>query len=153
MIRGIPLFVSKHQGHFRHSYSVQFAQSPTKEEIMNTTKDGGSRNRRLLLTSVAAIGLMLGGVGIASAATSPNPVQPPAVTPSVPAPAVNEAPDANEAKNANEAPEANEAPDANEAKDANDEVDGLDCENGIDAKTGAECDGGPAANQTDGSAE
>jgi hypothetical protein len=153
MIRGIPLFVSKHQGHFRHSYSVQFAQSPTKEEIMNTTKDGGSRNRRLLLTSVAAIGLMLGGVGIASAATSPNPVQPPAVTPSVPAPAVNEAPDANEAKNANEAPEANEAPDANEAKDANDEVDGVDCENGIDAKTGAECDGGPAANQTDGSAE
>ena len=147
MIRGIPLFVSKHQGHFRHSYSVQFAQSPTKEEIMNTTKDGGSRNRRLLLTSVAAIGLMLGGVGIASAATSPNPVQPPAVTPSVPAPAVNEAPDANEAKNANE------APDANEAKDANDEVDGVDCENGIDAKTGAECDGGPAANQTDGSAE
>lgn len=135
MIRGIPLFVSKHQGHFRHSYSVQFAQSPTKEEIMNTTKDGGSRNRRLLLTSVAAIGLMLGGVGIASAATSPNPVQPPAVTPSVPAPAVNE------------------APDANEAKDANDEVDGVDCENGIDAKTGAECDGGPAANQTDGSAE
>ena len=147
MIRGIPLFVSKHQGHFRHSYSVQFAQSPTKEEIMNTTKDGGSRNRRLLLTSVAAIGLMLGGVGIASAATSPNPVQPPAVTPSVPAPAVNEAPDANEAKNANEAPEANEAP------DANDEVDGVECENGIDAKTGAECDGGPAANQTDGSAE
>ena len=120
---------------------------------MNTTKDGGSRNRRLLLTSVAAIGLMLGGVGIASAATSPNPVQPPAVTPSVPAPAVNEAPDANEAKNANEAPEANEAPDANEAKDANDEVGGVDCENGIDAKTGAECDGGPAANQTDGSAE
>lgn len=88
---------------------------------------------------MAAIGLLLGGVGIASAATSPTPVKPPVVTsvatPSVPAPAVNE------------------VPDANEAKDATDEVDGVDCENGIDAKTGAECDGGPAANQTDGSAE
>jgi hypothetical protein len=118
---------------------------------MNTSKNSGSRNRRLLLTSMAAIGLMLGGVGIASAATSPTPVQPPVVatvvTPSVPAPAVNEAPDTNEAKDANEASEANEAP------DANDEVDGVDCEDGIDAKTGAECDGGPAANQTDGSAE
>ena len=126
---------------------------------MNTPKDGGSRHRRILLTSVAAIGLLLGGVGIASAATGPNPVQPPAVTPSVPAPAVNEAPDANEApeaKDANEAPDANEAnetKDANEAIDANDEVDGIDCEDGIDAKTGVECDGGPAANQTDGSAE
>ena len=88
---------------------------------------------------MAAIGLLLGGVGIASAATSPTPVQPPvvtsAVTPPAPTPAVNE------------------TPDANEANDANDEIDGVDCENGIDAKTGAECDGGPAANQTDGSAE
>ena len=33
------------------------------------------------------------------------------------------------------------------------EVDGVDCEDGVDAKTGAECDGGPAANQIDGSAE
>lgn len=118
---------------------------------MNTPKDGGSRHRRILLTSMAAIGLLLGGVGIASAATGPSPVQPPAVTavvtPSVPAPAANEAPDANEAN------DAKEAPDANEANDANDEVDGVDCEDGIDAKTGVECDGGPAANQTDGSAE
>jgi hypothetical protein len=130
---------------------------------MSKSKNGGSRNRRLLLTSMAAIGLLLGGVGIASAATSPTPVQPPVVTsvvtPPAPTPAVNETPDANEANDANdevdgvEAKDADEAKDANEANDASDEVDGVDCEDGIDAKTGAECDGGPAANQTDGSAE
>jgi len=89
---------------------------------MSTSKNGGSRNRRLLLTSMADIGLMLGAAGIASATTSANPVQPPVVTPSVTAPAVTEAPD------------------------ANDEVDGVDCEDGINTKTGFKCDGGPAAN-------
>lgn len=112
---------------------------------------------------MAAIGLLLGGIGIASATTSPTPVQPPVVatvvTPAVPAPAVNEAPDTNEAKDANDANDevgGVEVDDANEAKnanDANDEVDGVDCKDGIDAKTGVDCDGGPAANQTDGSAE
>ncbi len=124
---------------------------------MNTSKNNGSRNRRLLLTSMAAIGLLLGGVGIASAASSPTPVQPPVVatvvTPSVPTPAANEAPDANEVKDANDEVDGVETDDANEVKDANDEVDGVDCEDGIDAKTGVDCDGGPAANQTDGSAE
>ena len=102
-------------------------------KVMSTFKNGGSRNRRLLLTSMAAIGLLLGGVGIASAATSPTPTPAPAATASVPAPAATEASesigdhcwnDKADANEANDKADANEAPDANEANDKADANEG-----------------------------
>ena len=98
---------------------------------MNTYKASGSRNRRLLLTSMAAIGLLLGGVGIASAATSPSPspTQAPVVTSLVPAPAVTEAPETkgdhcwNDKAEANDKSDANEANDKSDANEANDKSD------------------------------
>ena len=98
---------------------------------MNTSKVGGFRGRRVLLTSMAAIGLLLGGVVIASAATSPSPVptQAPVSTSPVPAPTVTEAPetmsdhcwndeaDANETHNEADANETHNEADANETHD------------------------------------
>ena len=112
---------------------------------MNTYKASGSRSRRLLLTSMAAIGLLLGGVGIASATTSPSPspspipTQAPVVTSLVPAPAVTEAPETkgdhcwNDKADANEATDKAEANDESDANEANDKADANEATDKADA--------------------
>lgn len=113
MIRGVPLFVSKHQGHFRHPYSVQPAQ-------ISNERGNHEYTQRWRFTSPSHIADINGSdwtiagrsrhcVCCNRSKSSTTPAVTAVVTPSVPAPAANEAPDANEANDAKEAPDANEA--------------------------------------------
>ena len=111
---------------------------------MNTPTHKSSRSRRILLSAAAALGLMIGGVAVASAATGPKTAPPVTVTHIV------DAQEANDVVDAVDTPEENDVANAPEANDSADEVDGVDCEDGVDAMTGAQCDGGPTANATDG---
>lgn len=133
-----------------------------------------TKNKRWATVGLVA-GMMIGGGALANAATrsqsAPAPTvqvvvpapkvaapapQPGAVNPSAEAPGT-ETPDATEAAGApevagTEAADATEAPEApgTEAKDAAEADGGVDCENGSVKGTGAQCDGGPSANQDDG---
>jgi len=85
--------------------------------------------RHAAVAALALIGMVGGGVGIASAsgATAAGSVQ-------------------------QEAPDPGGAAAESESSNSAEEVDGVDCENGIvvGSITGEECDGGPAANPQDG---
>ena len=121
-------------------------------------------------------GMMIGGGALANAATKTQSTPTPSVNVNSPAEKVagapvaapsaakqaeapgTEIPDATEATQAPEAAgtetnDATEAPEAagTETKDATEADGGVDCENGIVKGTGAQCDGGPSANQDDGS--
>ena len=94
-----------------------------------TTTAPFRKRHKLLLAALAASALTFGAAGMTWASAD----EPPPSTTSTPG--------------------ADEGTEADEPDDAAEEVDGVDCEDGIDAATGAECDGGPAANPTDDSAE
>ena len=136
-----------------------------------------TRNKRWAAIGLTA-GLLLGGGALANAATktqsttTPNPPVTATVAPATPKvaaaetqaptaaePAGTEAVDAmepagteaagTETADANEAPDANEAA-GTEAADASEADGGVDCENGLVKGTTTKCDGGPSANQNDG---
>lgn len=84
--------------------------------------------RHATVAALALIGMVGGGVSIASASGAAAPVG-----------SVQQ-----------QAPDPGGAADESESSNPAEEVDGVDCENGIDSATGLECDGGPAANPQDG---
>ena len=84
--------------------------------------------RHAAVAALALIGMVGGGVSIASASGAAAPVG-----------SVQQ-----------QAPDPGGAAAESESSNPAEEVDGVDCENGIDSITGLECDGGPAANPQDG---
>ena len=129
--------------------------------------------RRAILLGSAAVGLTLGAAGVASAVTGSGPAPAHAPAPATPhnevngvdcadgiivatgaqcdgGPAANQANDATEPKGKED--KANGKEDTAKSPEA-DEVSGVDCQDGIIVATGAQCDGGPAANPTDGAAD
>lgn len=119
-----------------------------------------TKNKRWATVGLVA-GMMIGGGALANAATRSQSAPTPTVQVVVPAPKVSApAPQPSAVDPSTEAPgtetpdaaDATEAPEAagTEAKDAAEADGGVDCENGTVKGTGAQCDGGPSANQDDG---